>query len=877
MLLIRMVRRVVGSMRRACPKRPTLLWAAILVLVIAAAAAWLNLSQAGEGTVTATNPGDQSGEQSLHRRQPFPVADAGDHFHAVTGAPATLDGSDSFDQTARLLTFRWRLRHAPRGSAAGLADPARPNPTFTPDIPGKYKFELVVTNGSHDSAPAYVKVTAFAPGSAPPTARPGRDRSGFVGTPVLLDGGASDDPEGASLIFLWSFRMVPPRSGLTDVDIVGRHTATPSFTPDVRGKYHVALQVSDGTHTDEATVEVDVRGHAEPNADAGPDQRVTGLAPVTLDGSGSNDPDGGPAPLQFDWWLVAVPPGSALTGSALQHAHTAVPSFTPDVVGQYVWRLRVSDGADADADNVLIEVTPRGNRPPVAGDDTAVTDQNASAGIAVLGNDSDPDGDPLTIAGVTQGTQGGAVAINGVTVTYTPPPNWSGTDSFTYAISDGRGGTATGTVTVTVTPVNHPPTVTLSADQTSGSLLLAVTFAATASDPDGDPLTYAWDFGDGVTKPSGSASESHTYQSAGSFIATVTVSDGTVTAQASLTITPGEIPPDPSTVAPPLSQTATTDLRSATAFLYSGLNPIQTGVAPGTITPVRAAVLRGTVLNSAGTPIAGVAISILNHAEFGQTRTRADGWFDLAVNGGGLLTVKYDNPGYLPVQRQVQTPWQDYVVLPDVVLVQPDSNATTIDLSAAIPFQVARGSVITDADGTRQATLLFPQGTTATMVLADGTTQSLGPLLHIRATEYTVGSTGRSAMPGDMPPTDAYAYATEFSVDEAVAAGATRVAFSQPVLSYNENFLGFPVGVLVPAMYHDQLKGQWIDFDNGRVIKILSITGGLADLDTTGSGTADNGVALGITTAERAQLAMLYVPGTSLWRVPIPHFTPVDL
>lgn len=806
-----------------------------------------------------------------------PVANAGDDFNAVTETPTTLDGSASFDPDARLLTFHWRLQHAPRGSAATLVDPTQPNPTFTPDVPGKYKFELVVSNGSQDSRPAHVTVTAFEPGHAPPNARLDRDQSGFVGTPVLFDGSASNDPEGAPLTFLWSFTKIPHGSVLTNANIAARDTATPSFTPDVRGEYRLALQVSDGTHMDEATVEVDVRVHVGPNADAGPDQLVTGLVPVTLDGSGSHDPDGGPAPLQFEWWLVSRPPGSALTTDALQNATTAIPTFTPDVAGQYVFRLRVSDGADADADNVLIEVVPGPtNRPPIAQDDVATTDEDAPVVISVLGNDSDPDGDPLTITGVTQGTKGG-VSIGGVTVTYTPNQNLNGADTFTYTISDGHGGTATATVHVTITPINDAPIVTLQADRLDGPLPLPVVFTATASDVDGDTLTYAWNFGDGTTIPNGSATENHAYQTSGAFTATVTVSDGQATAQTSLVITPGGLPPDPSTVAPPLSQTSTTDLGSGTAFLYSGSNPIQTGVAPGTITPTRAAVLRGKVLDRNTAPLSGVAISIFNHPEFGQTLSRADGMFDLAVNGGGLLTVKYENAGYLPAQRQVQTPWQDYVVLPDVVLVQPDPNVTTIDLSAAVPFQVARGSVITDADGTRQATLLFPQGTTATMALADGTTQSIGPILHVRATEYTVGPTGRSAMPGDMRPTDAYAYATDFSVDEAVAAGATRVAFSQPVLSYNENFLGYPVGVLVPAMYHDQPKGQWIDFDNGRVIKILGITGGLADLDTTGSGTADNGVALGITTAERTQLAALYSAGASLWRVPIPHFTPVDL
>ena len=85
------------------------------------------------------------------------------------------------------------------------------------------------------------------------------------------------------------------------------------------------------------------------------------------------------------------------------------------------------------------------------------------------------------------------------------------------------------------------------------------------------------------------------------------------------------LPPDPATVAPRLDGTIVTDLGSATAFLYTGENPIQTGVAQGAIEPVRAAALRGRVLCRDGKSLPGVNISILGHPEFGQTITRQDG------------------------------------------------------------------------------------------------------------------------------------------------------------------------------------------------------------------------------------------------------------
>jgi YD repeat-containing protein len=131
-------------------------------------------------------------------------------------------------------------------------------------------------------------------------------------------------------------------------------------------------------------------------------------------------------------------------------------------------------------------------------------------------------------------------------------------------------------------------------------------------------------------------------------------------------------------------------------------------------------------------------------------------------------------------------------------------------------------------------------------------------------------------MPAELPPTSAYTYAVEFSADEAVEAGAQQITFSQPVISYTENFLNFPVGTIAPQWYYDRTRGAWLPFNNGRVIKVLHTSSGLAELDTDGDGAADNATALealGIGDAERQRLAALYPPGQTLWRVPITHFS----
>jgi Concanavalin A-like lectin/glucanases superfamily/Bacterial Ig domain len=97
--------------------------------------------------------------------------------------------------------------------------------------------------------------------------------------------------------------------------------------------------------------------------------------------------------------------------------------------------------------------TPSGNLPPVAVDDSATTYQTLPVTVKVLANDSDPNGNPLNIAAVTQGTNGTVTTNAGTSVTYKPASTFVGVDRFTYVIKDGFGGAASATVNVTVNPV----------------------------------------------------------------------------------------------------------------------------------------------------------------------------------------------------------------------------------------------------------------------------------------------------------------------------------------------------------------------------------------------------------------------------------------
>lgn len=338
------------------------------------------------------------------------------------------------------------------------------------------------------------------------------------------------------------------------------------------------------------------------------------------------------------------------------------------------------------------------------------------------------------------------------------------------------------------------------------------------------------------------------------------------------------IPVDPASVAPDIPLTSIPSFADQTQFLYTGSNAVQAGVIPGAIRPDVSAVLRGKVLDADGMPLSGVKVSILNQPEYGQTLSRIDGAYDLVVNGTGLLTVQFSKLGYLLAQRPEKLTWGTYTTVDDVVLLAYDAKVTELNLTNATDTQVARGTTVQDEDGERTSTIVVPKGTTATMTLPDGTVQPLSQI-HFRATEYTVGNRGPEAMPGELPQNVGYTYAVELSADEAVEAGATEVTFNQPLYHYVDNFLDFPVGSAVPNAYYDRKAGIWVPAQNGVIIQIVWIEAGIAQIDTDGDGAADSGMKLStyqITEEELQKLATLYTVGQSLWRVPIPHFTPWD-
>lgn len=131
-----------------------------------------------------------------------------------------------------------------------------------------------------------------------------------------------------------------------------------------------------------------------------------------------------------------------------------------------------------------------GNRAPTASDDTFTLTSLAPSSLAVLANDSDPDGDSLSIEAVTQPLSG-LVTIAGSTLTYTPAASaGNGSQHFTYTVGDGKGGKVTANVTIHLNiDGNRAPTALNDAYRVSGVNPSDLDVLANDSDPDGDPLS----------------------------------------------------------------------------------------------------------------------------------------------------------------------------------------------------------------------------------------------------------------------------------------------------------------------------------------------------------------------------------------------------
>lgn len=324
-----------------------------------------------------------------------PVANAGPNQTVAEGDTVMLDGSNSTDPDNGpgngIETYQWEQQS---GTSVTLSDPTAAKPTFTaPNVgPGgeALVFELTVSDkeGATGIDTTTVNVSSV---NRPPVADAGENQTVGEGNTVQLDGSRSYDPDNGDFIAAYQWRQV---SG-PDAILSNTTVANPTFVAPAAGSggqsllFELTVTDSGGLkHSDSTVVNIVSAGNMPPVADAGQDQTVTEGTLVTLDGTGSNDPDG--TILYYIWSQVG---GSAVT---LSDAKIAQPTFFAPDVGSggeiLTFELTVVDDSSlADTDRVLVKVDFVGQAPVAE----AGPDQTASPGTTVrldASGSSDSDG-----------------------------------------------------------------------------------------------------------------------------------------------------------------------------------------------------------------------------------------------------------------------------------------------------------------------------------------------------------------------------------------------------------------------------------------------------------------------------------------------------
>ncbi|SEG42957.1 Ig-like domain-containing protein [Paenibacillus sp. UNC499MF] len=340
-----------------------------------------------------------------------------------------------------------------------------------PDFNGTDTFAVLVSDGNGGTAISGVTVTVT-PVNDPPAA----ENAALVtpeDTPVSGQVTATD-ADGDALTFALG---TPPANGTAAVTPAGAFTYTPAA--DYNGTDTFTVIVSDGNGgTAEAAVTVTVTpvNDAPVTADLAlttpEDTPLTGTVTAT-------DADGDS--LTF---LLGTVPTNGTVAVLQDGTFTYTPA--PDFNGLDSFTVVVNDGSGGSAiSNVTVTVTPV-NDSPVANDVSDRTAEDTPTNGQITA--ADPDGDPLTYSLAAPPANGTAVVGPDGSYTYTPAPDFNGTDSFTVLVSDGSGGTDTAVVTVEVTPVNDPPFAPPQNLSTPEDTVLFGLIGAI--DPDGDPLTY---------------------------------------------------------------------------------------------------------------------------------------------------------------------------------------------------------------------------------------------------------------------------------------------------------------------------------------------------------------------------------------------------
>ncbi|MFS0701690.1 Ig-like domain-containing protein [Cellulomonas sp. 179-A 4D5 NHS] len=350
-----------------------------------------------------------------------------------------------------------------------------------PGFAGTVTFDYDVSDGNGGTATGTVTVTVE---NAAPVAD---DETAFTttATPVTVDvlTGDTDPNIPGTAQVLQVIGAIANTDATVTVNNDGTLTVTPAagFAGDVTVTYTVS-DGAGGTDTGALTVTVD---NAAPVAAADGPVHTSTDTPIRVDVlANDTDPNGDTLTIVPGSLTDPVDADGNTQGTVTldngQVRYVPAPGFAGTVTIDYT----VSDGnGGTDTGTVTVTVD---DAAPVAGDDTVSTPAGTAVDVDVLGNDSDLNGDTLTVSLITQPANGTAVLLLNGQIRYTPNAGFAGTDTFDYTVSDGNGGTDTATVSVAV--ANADPVAVDDSGATPYGTAVPVSPLDNDTDPNGDTL-----------------------------------------------------------------------------------------------------------------------------------------------------------------------------------------------------------------------------------------------------------------------------------------------------------------------------------------------------------------------------------------------------
>jgi PKD repeat protein len=428
-----------------------------------------------------------------------PVADAGGPYSTVFGEPVQMDASGSSDPDGdEIVQYAWDFGDGSTGSGQIVEH------TYTTERPGSALVTLTIIDErggiGQDETNVYVSLDDGSD-NQPPVADAGGPYPGLVGQAVDFDASASSD-DGGIVRYDWDFG---DGNGAMDAG------PTPSHTYKSTGPFEARVTVTDDQDAQDVD-KTDVTisdGNSPPTADPGGPYRGQAGVPITLDGSGSNDPDEGGSISSYSWKL-GDPAGGTREGKT--------PTYTYAEAGIYHVTLTVTDNEELPASGGTLAVIGDGSTPPTA---DAGGPYIGSTGDPVSfdgSGSSDPDGD---IATYVWDFGDGSPTKNGrkPTHTYAAAANYN----VQLTVTDDSGESDTDNAAVIIGTGNLPPTSDAGGPY-RGAVGAPVRFDGSASsDPNDKIASYSWDFGDGGTAKG--KMPTHTYEEADTYLATLTVTD----------------------------------------------------------------------------------------------------------------------------------------------------------------------------------------------------------------------------------------------------------------------------------------------------------------------------------------------------------------